>query len=211
MTTSPAKYGPTKHPTDAVLTDYVSGSLRQAFSAVVAAHLEHCADCRVAVSGLEAIGGALIESLPAGDMDAERLIEAMAALDKPGPKRAQEGKPTEGRVPFGGELWLSPGMGIRRARRAGKGKDLLYLLRLPAGQITLPHGHNGVEFTTVLKGAYKDGDQIFAAGDFCELDASCDHQPQVQTDGECVCMIASERPMRTTTRIGRIVQALTGV
>jgi putative transcriptional regulator len=102
-------------------------------------------------------------------------------------------------------------MGIRKARRLGKGRDLLYLLRLPAGQTTLPHGHNGVEFTTVLKGAYKDGDEIYAAGDFCELDASCDHQPQVTTDAECVCMIASERPMRMTTRLGRLVQALTGV
>ncbi len=46
-------------------------------------------------------------------------------------------------------------MGIRKAKIAGG--DLLYLLRLPAGLQTIPHGHQGTEFTTVLKGAFDDG------------------------------------------------------
>jgi putative transcriptional regulator len=203
---------PTKHPTDAVLTDYVSGALKPAFATVVAAHLEHCGECRDVVTGLEAIGGAMIETLQPADMDEARLIEAMSALDRPAPKakeKTRSGDAAE-RAPFGPELWLAPGMGIRKARRK-RGGELLYLLRLPAGTTTLPHGHCGTEFTTVLKGAYVDGELVYAAGDFCELDDSVDHQPQVVSDGECVCMIASEKPMRMTTRLGKLVQRLTGV
>ena len=75
----------------------------------------------------------------------------------------------------------------------------------------MPHGHQGVEFTTVLKGAYNDNGELYDTGDFVELDPSVEHQPHVVPGGECVCMIASEKPMRMTTRLGRLVQALTGV
>ena len=205
--TNPAH--PTQPPTDAILTDYVSGALRPAFATVVAAHLEHCGHCREAVLGLEAIGGAMIESLEPADMEEARLIKAMSALDKPAKQDSASGSTVE-RAPFGAELWLAPGMGLRKARR-GKSGELLYLLRLPDGQKTLPHGHRGTEFTTVIKGAYEDGGVTYRAGDFCELDASADHQPNVVSDGECVCMIASERPMRMSSRLGRLVQMLTGV
>lgn len=201
---------PTKHPSEAVLADYASGALRSAFSAVVAAHLEFCPHCRGEVARLEAVGGALIEALAPAEMDEARLAAALAALDGAPTDPPTAAGSTEDRAAFGRELWLAPGMGIRKASEGGKG-ELLYLLRLPSGQRTLPHGHGGTEFTTVLRGAYTDDGEIYAAGDFCELDASVDHQPHVSSDSECVCMIASERPMRMTTRVGRLVQRLTGV
>ena len=201
---------PIHHPTDAVLTDYVAGSLRPAFAAVVAAHVEGCAHCRTAMNALEAVGGALIGELPPSQMAADRLAQVMAALDVTVPTVEAAAVPTADRIPFGKERWLAPGMSIRKAK-LGQGDDLLYLLRLPAGLKTIPHGHQGSEFTTVLKGAYIDGEGRFAAGDFCDLNPAVEHQPHVDHGGECICLIASEKPMRQTTALGRLVHFLTGV
>jgi putative transcriptional regulator len=201
---------PNHHPSSAVLSDYASGALRPAFAAVVAAHLEDCPHCRGAVHTLEDLGGAMIEDLSPAELSEDRLQRAMAALDHASPVASEPPRPTVERIPFGPERWLAPGMSIRKAR-SGEYGDLLYLLRLPAGQKTVPHGHQGIEFTTVLKGAYVDDSGRFAAGDFCELSEEVDHQPQVDKAGECVCLIASEKPMRMFTRLGRFVHAITGV
>ncbi len=199
---------PRQHPSEAVLSEYASGALRWSFATVVSAHLGYCPHCRDEVARLEAAGFALLESLPPTAISEGRLANAMAALEgahlSPG-----ELAPDAERVEFGPER-LALGLRVRRARGFA-GDELLYLLRLPVGRQTAPHGHQGVEFTTVLEGAYSDDGEIFAPGDFCELDASADHQPQVVSDCDCLCMIASEKPMRMDTLQGRLIQAMTGV
>lgn len=199
---------PSRHPSQAVLTEYASGALRSPFATVVAAHLEYCAHCREDVARLEAVGFTLLEMLPPTAIAEGGLARVMAALDGPTPP-SPASAPTVERVEFGPEL-LAFGLSIRKARRL-PGDDLLYLLRLPAGRTTAPHGHQGVEFTTVLEGAYRDGEGVYAAGDFCELDASIDHQPQVVSACDCLCIIASEKPMRMDTPQGRLMQQTTGV
>jgi putative transcriptional regulator len=201
---------PHHHPTPAVLTDYVSGALRPAFAAVVSAHVEGCPHCRAEVANLEALGGALIEDLEPELLDQGRLDAAMAALDGATPQAPIVATPTVDRIPFGPTRWLAPGMSIRKAKVGASG-DLLYLLRLPAGVTTIPHGHQGVEFTAVLSGSYHDGLDRFSAGDFCEMNPNVEHQPQVSADSYCLCLIASEKPMRQFTTLGRMVHWLTGV
>ncbi|THD56003.1 ChrR family anti-sigma-E factor [Phenylobacterium sp.] len=199
---------PSRHPSQAVLAEYASGALRSPFATVVAAHLEYCPGCRGDVARLEAVGFTLLGELPPTAMAVGRLAQAMAALDGPSPP-SQAQAPTAERVEFGPEQ-VAPGMGVRRAPDGDNG-ELLYLLRLPAGRQLLLHGHQGVEFTTVLAGAYRDGDEVYAAGDFCELDSSVDHQPQVVSGRDCICVIASEKPMRMDTPLGRSIQDLTGI
>ena len=199
---------PTHHPDDAVLADYVSGALRPAFATVVGAHLEACAHCRASLKGLEALGGEMIDGLDEAPLSDTALDRAMAGLDRPLHPPASS-RATLDRIKFGRELWLAPGMSIRKAKTGGG--DLLYLLRLPAGLQTIPHGHQGTEYTTVVKGAFDDGTGIFAAGDFADVDESVDHLPHVTAQGECICLIASEKPMRVTTLIGRLVHQVTGV
>jgi putative transcriptional regulator len=199
---------PTHHPDDAVLADYASGALRPAFAIVVGAHLEACPHCRGALHGLEALGGEMIHELEDSSMSDVALDRVMAGLDRP----VHPPEPvlaTLDRINFGRELRLAPGMGIRKAKIAGG--DLLYQLRLPAGLQTIPHGHQGTEYTTVIKGAFDDGTGVFAAGDFADVNEAVDHLPHVTMQGECICLIASEKPMRVTTLLGRLVHRLTGV
>jgi putative transcriptional regulator len=199
---------PCRHPTQAVLSEYASGALRPPFATVVAAHLEYCPRCCGDVARLEAVGFDLLGRLPPTPMAEGRLAQAMAALDGPSPPE-QAQAPTRERIEFGPEQ-IAPGMSIWRAPDGDNG-ELLYLLRLPAGRQLLLHGHQGAEFTTVLAGAYRDGEEIYATGDFCELDASADHQPCVVAGADCLCMIASEKPMRMDTPEGQRIQDLTGI
>jgi len=199
---------PAHHPSPAVLADYVSGALRPAFALVVAAHAERCAACRAEIRTLEAVGGELIAELPEASMAPESLERVMAGIERPLPLVEPPPLPTADRIPFGRVQWLAPGMTIRKARLGG---DLLYLLRLPGGVKTIPHGHAGAEFTTVLEGAYDDVTGRFAAGDFVEMSEDVEHHPSVMAGEPCVCLIASERPMRMTSVGGRLVHWLTGV
>jgi len=206
---NPGMSAPVHHPAEAVLADYAAGALRPAFSIVVAAHLEACPHCRVTLRGLEALGGEMISDLDGAAMSEEALDRVMAGLDRPLAPSPTPTASTVDRIRFGRELWLGPGMGIRKAKI--EGGDLLYLLRLPKGLQTIPHTHQGTEFTTVMKGAFHDGTGIFAAGDFADVNDDIDHQPHVTPDSECICLIASEKPMKVRTLIGRVVHLMTRV
>ena len=101
----------------------------------------------------------------------------MPGIERPMPPAEPAPPPTAERIPFGRAQWLAPGMTIRKAKLGGG--DLLYLLQLPGGLTTVPHGHVGLEFTAVLEGAYDDESGHFAAGDFAEMTDEIDHQPSV--------------------------------
>lgn len=200
---------PIHHPGEAILTDYASGAMRPAFAVVVSAHLETCAHCRSTLRGLEALGGEMIDSLPESPMSDEALNRVMAGIERPADAPAPAAPPVAERIPFGREVWIGPGMGLRKAKM--KGGDLLYQLRLPAGIGTIPHGHNGVEYTVVLKGAFVDGNQRFGPGDFAEMVEEIEHTPHVTPEGECICLIVSEKPLRATTLLGRFIQLVAQV
>jgi putative transcriptional regulator len=202
---------PLHHPTEAVLTDYASGAMRPAFAVTAAAHIEGCPQCRARVALLERLGGELIADLPEAEMAAGSLEDAMARLDAVAPRAdAAPRGPVVERIRFGHKRHVKPGVWVRHADPAVAGGDLLYMLRIPKGTIAAPHGHGGQEFTAILKGAYRDEHGLFAAGDFAEFIDGDEHRPAVEGDDECICLIASERPMRMKSMMGRLVQVLTG-
>ena len=176
---------PTHHPSDATLADYASGALRAPFSNVVSAHLGFCPHCRSAVGRLEAVGFAMIDALPPSPLAPGRLGRAMAALNETDPSDNEPAGVVFQAARRGSSVHLA---------RDPTGSAMLYLLRLRPAEQVPPHGHAGLEFTTVLEGAYRDGDATYAVGDFCELDESHTHHTEVVSDADCVCMIASAGP-----------------
>lgn len=52
------------HPGDELLFDYAAGNLGEGWSLAIATHLSLCPACRRAVADLEAVGGALLETVP---------------------------------------------------------------------------------------------------------------------------------------------------
>lgn len=147
---------------------------------------------------------AIAESLPA-----DSLNRVLARLHDGVPDPDGNAAPLLERLPLRPKRWLAPGMWVRRADLPGS--DILYLAFLPSGMRTIPHDHDGLEFTTILEGSFHDGIQRMEAGDFGVLDPDLRHAPTVERGGECLCLVASEKPMRMTSWIGRAMAGLAGI
>lgn len=216
------------HPSEALLVDYASGAMGQAQSLVIAAHVHACPACREQVAAAEAMGGALLESLPDAGLSTGALDRALARLEQPAPEptpiaRAPVPQPADWiKVPrevseaARRKRWVAPGVWVApiyadAKGRPEKGKPLSYLLRVGAGMRMPQHTHNGCELTLILKGAFADGDEVFRPGDVAETDDSIQHSPHITVDGECVCLVACDNPLIVNDTLGKIVQRYAGI
>lgn len=215
------------HPSEALLIDYASGAMGPAQSMVIATHVHACPACRAQVEAAEAMGGALLESLPDAGLSSGALDRALAAIEQPEPEmppaRAQAPQPADWiKVPpevaeaARRKRWVAPGVWIAPIYaddrgRPLKGQPLSYLLRVGAGMRMPEHTHKGCELTIILKGAFADGDSLFRPGDLAETNDDIQHSPHITGDGECVCLVACDHPLVVKETIGRLVQRYAGI
>lgn len=208
------------HIPDHLIRAYASGSLEQGFSLVVAAHVSLCDACRAQLEAEEIAGGTVLEALPvvpSGPAD-DRLRETlMQQLDRmppdqmnsdvaprmgiyPGPvARMLDGKPPRWR-PLGGGIRQT----IIHADREGSAR----LLWIPPGVAVPDHGHRGLEMTLVLQGSFHDETGTFATGDVEVADASLDHTPIAGDEAPCICLAATDAPLKFHALLPRLLQTL---
>jgi putative transcriptional regulator len=79
------------------------------------------------------------------------------------------------------------------------------LMRIKPGQIMPRHSHSGLEYTLVLAGGYQDKGVAFRRGDYSELDSNQEHQPVADQDGECLCLVVLDAPVRLSGLVGRLI------
>lgn len=194
-------------------------------SVVVASHLTLCPECRGRAAAAEAVGGALLDTLPADALAPDALDRMLARLDEPEPLRRRRRPPDRGDAPplpaplldITGPVtersWRRLAPGIRqievvpRDRRGGS----VRLFRIAPGSVMPHHGHEGVELTLVLSGSYTDELGRFARGDFAETDGDTRHQPVADAGADCVCLIATEAPLRFRDLLPRLMQPFFGI
>jgi putative transcriptional regulator len=204
------------HPDDAVLADFATGRMRPGFDLVVAVHLEGCSQCRRRVGAFEAEAGSLMAGLSPEPLAEDALAHALALLDRE-PKPAavappEDKRPLVERLPLKGRRWLAPGNWVQPVDTTCLPGDRVYLLRVAGGLQGLPHGHRGLELTTVIYGAFREGETTYRAGDFMASDPSERHQPQVLADdGGCLCLAATQGPLATKGFLDGLIQAWAGV
>lgn len=209
------------HPSDALLVDYASGAMGPAQSLVIASHVHACADCRARVEAAEAMGGALLEDLGPAAMSADALDLALARIERPAPAPAPRVEapqppdwiavPAEVREAVRRKRWVAPGVWVAPVMPSGGGQPLSYLLRVGKGMRMPEHTHSGCELTLVLKGSFRDGDEVFAPGDLAEADDDVQHSPHITADSDCVCLVACDNPLVVRGMIARAVQAYAGI
>lgn len=215
------------HLDEATLLAYAAGTLNEAFSVVVAAHVSMCSQCRQAVRRAEAMGGELLEESYSVAISNEARARMMAQLDVVAPLNApdhsRQHAPGNGlprplaRMLGGADLdairWrtLAPGIAVHDLPLSPEARGQLKLLRLGAGRAMPEHGHGGEELTLVLKGAYRDRFGEFRAGDVADLDESVEHSPVVTEDGPCICLVATEAPTRMKGILARMLQPWFGI
>ncbi|MBC7133428.1 MAG: cupin domain-containing protein [Roseovarius sp.] len=205
------------HLTDALLMAYSAGTLPEAFSLTVATHVSMCDECRARLGAFDSIGGALLEEAAepmAGDSLAATMARIRAAGGTP---RARPPAPRRtGVLPaplcdyVGGDLeavrWRPVGMGVKQAILPTAKGATARLLYIPAGAAVPDHGHRGTELTLVLKGAFLDDDRRFGPGDIEVAGAELDHMPVADIGDDCICLAATDAPLRFRALIPRLAQ-----
>ncbi|MBB1059580.1 ChrR family anti-sigma-E factor [Marilutibacter spongiae] len=219
---------PHHHLDAATLLGFSAGALPDAFSVVVAAHLEVCAHCRAQLGSADRIGGQLLrqqEGAPLASGAREALMARLDAdpvqLDRPASPAPVRGRADEDLLPaalrpyFGERYstlrWRMIGPGVHHIRSRDVDDSHLMLLRTSAGRSIPMHSHGGNELTMILRGAYDDALGHFGAGDVADLDCDVEHQPVTAPGVPCICVAATDAPLRFRGWIARTLQPLFGL
>ncbi len=203
------------HLSDQLLIGYAAGNLPEAFSLVVATHVSLCDECRARIETYEAVGGAILEAETA-EMSEASLEACLARLGppetvpKPAPRRGLFPAPLADYV--GGDLekvrWTPLGMGVRQAILPTAKGATARLLYVPAGQGVPDHGHRGLEMTLVLQGAFRDEKARFGPGDVEIADERDEHTPVAEAGADCICLAATDAPLRFKGLVSRLLQPI---
>ena len=205
------------HLTDALLMAYSAGSLPEAFSLTVATHISMCDECRARLGAFDTVGGALIEDSARAEMAEGSLDATLARItggglrsEMPVVPAAKSIFPAPLRDYVGGDLdavkWRPVGMGVKQAILPTAKDATARLLYIPAGAAVPDHGHRGTELTLVLQGAFADETDHFGPGDIEVADEDLNHTPVADIGADCICLAATDAPLRFKSLLPRLAQ-----
>ena len=204
------------HLTDALLMAYSAGTLPEGFNLVVATHISMCDECRARMYEFDAVGGAVMEGESPANVSDESFAATLELIAKDEAPMHEPVAKREGLFPsplqdyVGGDLdavkWRKVGGGVRQAILKTDKSASVRLLHIPAGAAVPDHGHRGTELTLVLQGAFKDETDRFGAGDIEVATEELDHQPIAELGVDCICLAATDAPLRFNSWIPRIAQ-----
>lgn len=204
------------HPSEELLLGFAAGRLERGPALVLRAHLHACPVCSAEVGRFEAVGGALLDALPAAELEADALASALARIETPAPRLPTE--KIRGDLPgilageaLGPRRWLAPGLWLRRIESDRSSAFNTYLLHSGPGRRLARHGHVGVEYVCVLQGAFSDETGRYGPGDFACGDEALEHSPLAEPGEPCLCLIATEGRLQMRGLIARAIQPFAGV
>ena len=205
------------------ITEYATGNLSPAKHAIVACQSEICEEVSSRVAFQEQIAASMIEQVHTKALSPLFMGNVLANLPP------QEAVPNivnlENNTPgtlshlLGCGLdkikWKSliPGVAVHDVLgdRNNKAGDRLYLLKAKGGMQMPNHGHNGEEWTLILKGSYNIGDKVFARGDLHIEDEDEIHSPHINEGEDCICLVMTQGPLKMQSFIPRLLQPLIGI
>lgn len=202
----------THHIPDAMLAAYAAGNLPHAFALVVATHISLCLECRSASEAHHIVGGAVLDASDDAELSGDLKSNILNQLDTPAPAEhtyrrsgifpapvmeALRGKPPR---------WQTLGLGVRQSILSADREGSVRLLYIPPGQAVPNHTHNGIELTLVLQGSFSDKTGQFALGDLEIADENLEHTPTADVGEACICLAATDAPLRFSAWIPRLLQ-----
>jgi putative transcriptional regulator len=204
----------THHPSDATLAAFAAGTLDEARGLVVATHLTLCGACRNAVRGLEEAAGALLDATEPAELSSGALQRAMAALGPldiiaptaSGAQIASDLPEPLSRYAIGPWRWIGRGVQWRPVDVASDDGVRVFMLKAKPGTKLPRHRHTGTEWTCVFQGAFSHDLGRYGSGDFDEADESVEHNPVVDAEQGCVCLVALQGQIELQSFIGRLIQ-----
>ncbi|MCB9959877.1 MAG: cupin domain-containing protein [Rhodospirillaceae bacterium] len=223
---------PRSHLSDDRLIDYASGAADEALALLVASHLDYCPDCRKRLAEIEAVGGALLDSLAPAPLECITLDSVLARIEAEETPGESAGRCRDARS--GGRDWLpgplKPYVEEFPAGAAAtvedwpwtslaRGTDMIdlpvsgrcfsaLLLRVRAGAVGPRHGHRGNELVLVMCGSFADETGTYQRGDIAQNGPGSEHRPVAGTESDCICLVIMDGPMRLAGPFGRLLSAL---
>ncbi len=210
------------HLTEPLLMGYAAGTLPEAFNLVVATHITMCDTCRAALAEYEAVGGEVMLDSDPVDIAEDALAATMAMIDDgvmvertPPKRRADPVLPGPLQDYVSGDIdslkWRKVGGGVSQLVLNTSKDASVRLLRIPAGTALPDHGHHCTELTLVLQGAFTDEDDRFAAGDVEVANEDLHHTPVAADGVDCICLAATDAPLRFNGIMPRLAQKFIGI
>ena len=204
----------THHIPDAMLTAYAAGNLPKPFAFVVASHVSLCQQCRASLEAHQAMGGVVLETTDVVAISNDLKPNILSQLDAPftpAPIYDRSGvfpgpvvKALKGQPP----RWKTLGMGVRQHILSADNEGSLRLLYIPSGKAVPEHGHNGLELTLILQGSFHDEVGHFGVGDVEIGDVGLAHTPIADVGEPCICLAATDAPLRFKSLVPRLLQPL---
>lgn len=204
----------THHTPDAMLAAYAAGSLAHPYALVVATHISLCLDCRAAYEAHQNAGGVVLDAINPEAVSEDLKSSILDQLDAdvapeptfqrmgvyPAPvMQALQGKPIR---------WKPLGMGVRQSILTSDKQGSARLLYIPPGRAVPDHSHDGLELTLVLQGSFSDDAGRFGVGDLEVADQSVEHTPTADPGAPCICLAATDAPLRFNALLPRLLQPL---
>ncbi|MFQ6546725.1 ChrR family anti-sigma-E factor [Aestuariibius sp. 2305UL40-4] len=202
------------HLNDALLMGYSAGTLPEAFNVVIATHVSLCDECRARLEAFDALGGTLLDDVDEAPMDERSFASCMTRIANadrvPVPAAPVTDLPAPLAAYVGGCLdavsWRRIGGGVSQAILKTSKSATVRMLRIPGGVEMPDHGHRGTELTLVLRGAFRDEQDRFGPGDIEIANEDHVHHPVAEPGEDCICLAASDAPLRFNTLLPRIAQ-----
>jgi len=215
------------HLTDETLQDYAAGVLNQSMETLIACHLTVCPACRTRSDAADGLGGVTLNAQPfsalnvtADDilaLDGTLNIESASSAQTDEPKLDSLGVPR----PLGRLLpssintlpWktFGPGMKQYSLGEHSRKDGVFKLFSLAPGSKMSAHTHEHRELTFIVSGSYTDDFGHFTAGDVADLSADHHHTPIVDSDEPCICLIATDAPVKFDGLVGKVMQPFVGI
>ena len=205
------------HPSHSMLVDFSAGNLGTAESICVSAHLHFCDQCRNELMRLDQVASQLMTEAEPQTIDEDLFDSVMSKID------ALPEAPTKVEIEEKSDFphtvaklinetesapnWRRMSSSVDVARfQTGQNKFEVALHRICAGGKTPHHGHNGTEFTVVLKGSFSDEQAVYSEGDFLLRGPGDEHQPMGAQNGECICLSALAAPIKLSSPLGFLMK-----
>lgn len=207
---------------DEWLLSYAAGSLTPGRSLLVASHVSYHEQMQARVADAEQIGGALLERTEPAAVDAAVLEQLLARIDDAPAAVVEPAPATRGIFPpalvdqVGADVdalkwrWMGPGMRYLKLWN-GPEDERVWLLRARGGAQMPEHGHNGDEWTLILKGSYRTEFGHYRVGDLDISDEAIVHQPVIDDGDECICLVVTHGPIRMKSLLARAAQPFIGL
>ncbi|MSP88204.1 MAG: anti-sigma factor [Alphaproteobacteria bacterium] len=209
---------PSFHPSQTLLMDYAAGSLGEASAVLIATHVSLCPECRAEAARIEAVGGALIETIEPVPLAHDGMAAVLRKLDErpdaPAPipsfdAETQRLVPAPLRRHLGGNLedirWRSLGAVRQIDLAVTQAGGHARLLRLKGGAKVPRHSHDGLEMIIVLAGGFSDQSGHYLRGDVAVAGSDITHAPVADAGEDCICFAVVDGSIKLSGPLGRLV------